>query len=422
MKDLKKTTKYTSEKNTFSIKAKEDNKDLIEVEVGDIKQEKVFYPQAKIKRWDNEVNCSFRLVHDETDVVVSEKDGVVNWKGTKKEVNFYQIEDNPLFPEGGSEIDVTLLEKPDTDEIKFTVVDKGVKYYYQPEISDEEAKPLVDSEEEWFKDIDTLEKAKRYIRPENVVGSYAIYTSEEKINIIGEKEYKSGKIGHIYRPRMIDAEGTMVWGSLNIEKGIMTVTIPQDFLDNAVYPIRHSAGATVGYTSVGSSNESAMSVGSKITGAAGTLSSISVYGSFLAYGPLDLTGGLYDTDYDRLELGDAVDGSSGVDEWLESDGFSETIASATSYWLYMGLSNYYGGSSYKYDSGSTGQGLKIDNTGTPTALTGYTVNANKYSMYATYTASGGSSNIKSANGLAIASLKGYNGVVKASIKNINGLA
>jgi hypothetical protein len=107
-------------------------------------------------------------------------------------------------------------------------------FFYQPELTQEE-------------------KDNGNFRPDNVIGSYAVYASEQKINYGGGKEYKCGKIGHIYRPKIIDSAGTEVWGELHIEGGILSVAIPQEFLDKAVYPIRHSAGLTFGYKTAGTS-------------------------------------------------------------------------------------------------------------------------------------------------------------------------
>lgn len=52
---------YTLADNTFTAK----EKSFAAVEVGDAKQPDNFYPQVKIMRWDNEVNFSARLVHEE---------------------------------------------------------------------------------------------------------------------------------------------------------------------------------------------------------------------------------------------------------------------------------------------------------------------------------------------------------------------
>jgi len=71
------------------------------------------------------------------------------------------------------------------------------------------------------------------------------------LNVEGGKFYRSGKVGMIYRPKLTDAIGATVWADLLIAADVLTVTIPQAFLDSAVYPIRHAAGLTFGYATVG---------------------------------------------------------------------------------------------------------------------------------------------------------------------------
>jgi len=217
---------YNLINNTYIAVQKDDVRDKISVEVGDSKQAD-FFPQVKICRWDNEVNFSARLVHDEKTPIVSSSDNKIIWSGDKREVNFYDLTD-------GYEFEVILKEKPDSNKIEFTLNTKGLNFYYQPELTPEEI-------------------AEDASRPDNVVGSYAVYASETKINYTGDKEYKAGKVGHIYRPKIMDSDGAEVWGELKIENDILSVTIPQDFLDKAVYPVRHAAGLTFGYTSIGAS-------------------------------------------------------------------------------------------------------------------------------------------------------------------------
>ena len=217
------TDKYSVVNNAFRAKVKDNPKDLVVAEIGDTKDAD-FKPQMKICRWgdtenDNEVNVSLRLVHDEKTPTITAKEGKIKWKGKDVEAHFYDFT-NTDHPEGASEFEVILKKKPKTNVVKFTLVDKGVKYFYQPELTQEE-------------------KDQGCVRPENVVGSYAVYASEQKTNWVGGKEYKCGKVGHIYRPKIIDSAGTEVWGELNIDtkKEILEVTIPQDFLNTAVYPI-----------------------------------------------------------------------------------------------------------------------------------------------------------------------------------------
>lgn len=213
--------------------------DLIQVEVGDSKQP-VFLPQTKVMRWGNEANVSFRLIQAEVAPVVTEADDVVRWVGARTEAHFYSLPNSDLHPEGAQEIEIILLTPPATNKVQFTVAAKGVVFWKQPEA-------LAPDQEE-----DDL--------PENVRGSYAVYLAEPKINILGGTLYRAGKMGHIYRPQMIDANGVTAWGDLDIQAprgaalGLLTVTIPREFLDKAAYPIRHAAGLTFGNTTLGASS------------------------------------------------------------------------------------------------------------------------------------------------------------------------
>jgi len=83
-------------------------------------------------------------------------------------------------------------------------------------------------------------------RPENVVGSYAVYHKTKKNHKQGEENYKTGKVAHIYRPKIIDANGNWVWGEMKINNNQIIVTVPQDFFDNGAYPI--TVDPAIGYT------------------------------------------------------------------------------------------------------------------------------------------------------------------------------
>jgi len=219
--------------NTTYRKVANDNpKDRLEIEIGDIKQED-FHPQIKLKRWDNECNFSVRLLDNEVGEATFKKDHEkVNWKKGNIEVNFFEIDNAFKF-------DYIIKKKPKTNKLQFSIQSKDVVFYYQP--------PLTQ------KEID-----EGCSRPENVVGSYAVYHSTKGgMNDINGKEYKCGKIGHIFRPHLYDSNGLETWADLHIENGLYEVTIPQDFYDNAVYPIR--SNDTFGYETAGESNRSSSS-------------------------------------------------------------------------------------------------------------------------------------------------------------------
>ena len=78
-------------------------------------------------------------------------------------------------------------------------------------------------------------------------GSYAVYKKE---TLIGEG---TGKLCHINRPLIIDALGRRCWGDLSVSGNELRITIPEQWLSEAVYPV--IVDPTVGTTAVGSQNK-----------------------------------------------------------------------------------------------------------------------------------------------------------------------
>ena len=211
-------------------------KDEIKITLGSVNNAE-FTPDIEIKRW-NEV--SFKLKPKLSTVATKDKDlsfegDKVKFKTPKEEMHFYDLPVSEANPEGAYEIEWILNEKPLTNVVEFDIETQGVEYFYQPELTQ--------------KEIDD-----GAFRPDNVIGSYAVYASEQKTNYVGGKEYKVGKIGHIFRPKIIDSAGTEVWGDLHIENGILSVTIPQDFLDKGIYPI--IVDPTFGFVGIGATTNS----------------------------------------------------------------------------------------------------------------------------------------------------------------------
>jgi len=261
--------KYILENTALIREVKSNPKDRIEVVVGNKERisnelfgaEEVFEPSVEIRRWDE---VGFKITpSDYKDI----EERTLKFEGDKikietpqKDFIMYELPVSEDLPEGGFEYQIDLKEKPKSNVISFELETDGLDFFYQPELTEEEIK------EDAF-------------RPENVIGSYAVYTSEEKINWVGGKEYKVGKVGHIYRPKIVDSKGWEVWGELKIEKDILSVTIPQDFLDKAVYPIRHASGLTFGYDTKGGSVDSNQVRGNPyltVTGNGGNITKITV--------------------------------------------------------------------------------------------------------------------------------------------------
>ena len=263
---------------------KDDWRERLEVVIGDDKQPD-FKPQIKILKWSNECNASFRLVDDEKVLPIIKKVGKkLKYIKNKKELHFYNIEPNKELREGGYEFEVILKEKPSTNKLEFTIKTKGLKFYYQPPMTEEKLEEGQTADETHIYDKDGNVIAER---PENVVGSYAVYHESKSgdYSKMGGKNYRAGKAFHIYRPRIEDANGNWTWGKLNIDekKGILTIEIDQNFLDKAVYPVK--VDPTFGYDTLGGSrqiiahwtDDSCRRIGNgEWTGASGTIDSIHV--------------------------------------------------------------------------------------------------------------------------------------------------
>lgn len=143
-----------------------------------------------------------------------------------------------IEPKGGTEnefdIDFTLHRKPDTNVFEYKI--EGAEefdFFYQGELTPEEI-------------------AEGASRPENVVGSYAVYHKTKANHRVGSTNYATGKAFHILRPKAIDANGAETWAELNYVDGLLSVTVPQNFLDDAAYPVR--VDPTFGYTTIGASS------------------------------------------------------------------------------------------------------------------------------------------------------------------------
>lgn len=373
------TDKYSIANNAFLQVAKDNPKDKIEAIIGDDKQPSTFYPQIKIQRWDNEVNFSARLINEEAAPVVSTLSDKIVWDGQKVAANFYDLTED----EGGYEFEVILKEKPKTNIVSFTIQTKGLDFFYQPEIEDSEVQSDVKLTPE------ELLAKKREIRPENVVGSYAVYASENKVNYVGGKEYKCGKVGHIYRPKIVDSAGTEVWGDLHIENGILSVTIPQDFLDKAVYPV--IVDPTFGYTTAGASSGLSSIMALRATGAMGKGKSISVY-SELQHPECKIKAALY-VDSNNSLLTDGVTQEITNDtgtNWRTMDFISAPALGAVVYDIACAYKDYDYQNIAKvyYDSGGTsgqsGQYSTSYPSSWPSSMS-FSNSTAKLSFYVTYT-------------------------------------
>jgi hypothetical protein len=301
----------------------------------------------------------------------------------KASVNLYSVAADLQTKEPAlDEYEIVLSEKPKTNIFTLPFTSKDLVFYYQPPLTQELDPKEYDSitETEAWKDGKLLVS-----RPENIVGSYAVYHASKSGGIYG-----TGKAFHIYRPWAQDAKGWRVWCQLKIQDNTLIVVVPQDFLDKAVYPV--VIDPTFGYESVGGSNgalyaypAAGMHVGTiYLSAVSGTLTNISIYTN--AASPWHVRVGLYSDEagypYDLLVESASTIGVAGG--WCD---IAFNYAFTGPVWLC--LAHDVQGNMLKYDSSVATQGYayaKAYGAFDAVFTAGATAFTNKFSIYATYTA------------------------------------
>lgn len=220
----------------------------------------------------------------------------------------------------GFEHEFDLVSKPNNNVFKFELEHSGLEFFYQPQLTRDEV-------------------AKGKNRADHIVGSYAVYHKTKANN-----KYQTGKFAHIYRPLVSDVTGKEVFADLNIENNIMSITIPQKFLDSAKYPV--TVDPLFGYSTAGASSYSASTTDSYTAliaepGLNGTITSLNVYAEVLVgAAPLDLVLTLYSFSDDILR------------DYTTQQSFN---ANTGPLWLsYPTTQNYLASSSINYNIGLEG--------------------------------------------------------------------
>lgn len=200
--------------------------------------------EAKVVISKNRPEITFGKWNDEVQLKVSYKSitalgnrplfsNRVEWKGIKEELHVYPLPPQNQMEDGGFEIEIVLSGKPDTNVFEFEIEGaENLDFWYQPALTQEEIDEGVS-------------------RPENIVGSYAVYHKTKRDHRVGSINYATGKAFHIFRPKVVDSNGVEEWAALDYKNGILSVIVSQTFLDSKVYPI--VVDPTFGFTTAGSS-------------------------------------------------------------------------------------------------------------------------------------------------------------------------
>lgn len=238
-------------------------------------------------------------------------------------------------------------------------------------------------------------------RPLEIDGSIAVYHKTKKDNIVGQKNYRTGKVLHIPRPKAVDKNGNWIWCDIQVKDGVYTRTTPQLFLDNAVYPViindvfgTNTFGAS--FTTCSTGYQYAVPKGTPA--ASGNATSIHFYSRFVN-GTIVATAGFWNDNggVPGTLVDDAgeVTNTGGADttQWWDSnlDDSPVAINSANSYWL--GLDSDVGAGLHRWYYDDSTEDLyqevlgyvsgTLANFGTPVD----TIANREQSIYITYTPS-----------------------------------
>jgi len=455
------TSKYSIVNNAFRLDKiinaakdvyKNEPKDEINVEIGDSKQTE-FYPQIKLCRWTNETNFSVRLKDTEYEkaTITTDKDKII-WDKDNIKIEFFDYAENS----GGHKMVWYLKSKPLTNKVEFSLQSKGLNFFYQPPLtqeyqngySEEFKREIEVSETQVWGKLTQEELDKMpdkpvdgmillVERPENVVGSYAVYhQTKGGMNDINGKEYKTGQMGMIYPSHLTDAVGNKAKAILTIDivNGTFTEEIPQEFLDKAVYPIK--GNTDFGYMTLGGTATAITgdliraSNYNNTTTNAGTAISVSFGGYVeIAEDTADWQGGLYDISSNLLSPQTAT-GTINSDTkqfWTLDFTDGPTLVIATKYIIaaFLGYDGFLGTIWFAYNSGGTSGDSKYKTALTynswPNPIT-FSNSSNRYSIYATYTPAGGGAgpaNLKTYNTNATANIKSIDTNLIANVKTLN---
>ena len=203
-------------------------------------------PKAILSKWNGEVKMGMKYKGIQA---TGDREFLTNrmkWKDASEELYAYPI----AVDDDGLEIELVLKSKPTKNTFDFTIDGaEQLNFYYQTPLWQEAGLPAPTAD---CTDTDCTINGDIDQRPENVVGSYAVYHKTKANHVAGQTNYATGKVFHIYRPQIIDAVGTKIWGTLAYAPGVLTVKIPQNYLDTATYPVK--IDPTLGYTTVGGTN------------------------------------------------------------------------------------------------------------------------------------------------------------------------
>jgi hypothetical protein len=311
--------------------------------------------------------------------------------------NGEKVEMAPTADGQGFNVDINLASKPNTNIFSYTFSGTSdMDFFYQAPLWQDAGLSAPTAQ---CSDTDCIYPDGRHNqRPVNVVGSYAVYSKTHSNHLLGSTNYETGKLFHIYRPQVTDANGSTTWASLSYSNNTLNITVPQSFLDSAVYPVL--VDPTFGYTTAGASRDGNYTI-SNVDSAAGytastgdTVVSFSIYGGSdggpPGTGTVDLAVYTWNGSHPvtRLSTPTTVNlvGSFGSPVWSTSNSVSVSLTGGTTYVLARGNDNPPNNTYLWFDSVGNWDADQFSNVPLPSTWSSIgTGTNNEDSFYATYT-------------------------------------
>lgn len=305
---------------TYNYKAAQTTRSKGSYEIGGL-DEIINFDNSFIDKLIIEITNDLNLLLKEKDELSQEETqtfGEITTAYSTNDWNYRNITDYYIPIEevagGGYEFEVIIKDPSYGRFLNFSINNKNVKYLRQ---------------------TPTVEKIiKGIFTPDHVVDSYAIYASDKKVNYVKGKKYRTGKVGHIYRPRIFDSNNRFVWGKLSIDNGILSIEIPEDFFSSALFPIY--VDPTFGNTGEESSSVPIYEdefYGTIHTGSSGTGSSMSWH-SYNSSSATAVSLALYkESDGSLIDTTDEKDQAWSSDTWYTHDFSGSPSLSAIDYIL-----------------------------------------------------------------------------------------
>lgn len=304
--------------------------------------------------------------------------GKVEVKDTKTGFYFNSDPDNT----DNFKFGLILYEKPTTNTWSFQLEDwEEFDFWYQ--------RPYLNFNNEDGSSWEIID-GERHERLPAMSGAWAVCHRTKKNYIVGQANYKIGTFGIFQRPKFIDANGAWVWADLFIENGVYTVTVPQSFLDNAVYPVK--ANDTFGSTDITSFLNSSRLRGTRYSpSSSGTVTAISVYtnNSSGTHQVAMYSDDAVNTTPEALLTSSPSSLNNLATSWVEHDVADYAVVSGAPYWLCR-WPNVSANVYYLSTGGTSGNktGDTFPTWPNPFADAWSAAEAYQYAIYATYTVSG----------------------------------